>query len=135
MTSKKKVEPMNKNGLNTEQEHNVFTRTMCRAQHTRAFHCGYPHSFGSTTLHYLVLLCNTGEMFCGPSVSSFFSHLWNQPQHPLQSHFSLQVFKTDVHHHLRSSSIQIPVYLLQAQYLSLLVRSRLSFCHSSQPKL
>ena len=36
-----------------------------------------------------------------------FSHLWNKLPHSLQSHSSLQAFKTAVHHHLLSSPIQI----------------------------
>ena len=35
-----------------------------------------------------------------------FSHLWNKLPHSLQSHSSLQVLKTAVHHHLLSSPIQ-----------------------------
>ena len=35
-----------------------------------------------------------------------FSHLLNKRQHSLLSHFSLQVFKIAVHHHLISSPIQ-----------------------------
>ena len=36
-----------------------------------------------------------------------FSHLWNQLSHSLQSHSSLQVFKTAVYHHLRCSPFEI----------------------------
>ena len=35
-----------------------------------------------------------------------FSHFWNKLPHSLQSHSSLQVFKTAVHHHLLSPPIQ-----------------------------
>ena len=35
-----------------------------------------------------------------------FSRLWNKLPHSVQSHFSLQAFKTAVHHHLLSSPIQ-----------------------------
>jgi len=35
----------------------------------------------------------------------FFPRLWNKLPHNLQSHFPLQVFKTDVHDHLSSSLI------------------------------
>ena len=42
---------------------------------------------------------------CSPSPfhSSFFSRLWNELPHSLQSHSSLQIFKTAVHHHFLSS--------------------------------
>ena len=45
---------------------------------------------------------------CSPSLfhSSFFLPFWNKLPHTLQSHSSLQVFKTAVHHHLLSSPIQ-----------------------------
>ena len=36
-----------------------------------------------------------------------FSRLWNKLPHSIQSHSSLQAFKTTVHHHLLSSPIQI----------------------------
>ena len=36
-----------------------------------------------------------------------FPHLWNKLPHSVQSHSSLQAFKTDVHHHLLSCPIQI----------------------------
>ena len=36
-----------------------------------------------------------------------FSSLWNKLPHSVQSHSSLQAFKTAVHHHLLSSPIQI----------------------------
>ena len=50
-----------------------------------------PNSRMTAHLHSFVLL---------------FNHLWNQLPHSLQSHSSLQVFKTAVNHNLRSSPIQ-----------------------------
>ena len=41
-----------------------------------------------------------------PLIRSSFSHLWNQLPLSFQSHSSLQVFKTAVHHQLRSSPIE-----------------------------
>ena len=40
-------------------------------------------------------------------IPHFFSHLWNKLPHSIQSHSSLQAFKTAVHHRLLSSPIQI----------------------------